>query len=61
MAEHVDDDSAVVFLAVVPGGALELLEFPGKYPVAELSPYGENLSEEASVDEVTKFKESWEP
>ena len=61
MAEHIDDDSAVVFLTVVPGGALEFLEFSGKHPVSELSPDGENLSEEAGVDEVTKFEESWEP
>ena len=61
MAEHIDDDSAVVFLTVVPGGALEFLEFSGKHPVSELSPDGENLSEEASVDEVTKFEESWQP
>jgi len=61
MAEHVDDDSAVVFLAVVPGGALQLFEFSGKHPVTELSPDREDFSEEAGVDEVTKFEQTWEP
>ena len=61
VAEHVDDDSAVVFLTVVPGGALEFLEFSGKHPVSELSPDREDFPEEAGVDQVTKFEESWEP
>ena len=61
MPEDVDDDSTVVSLAVVPGGALQFLEFSGEYPVPELSPDGEDFSEEAGVDEVTKFEQSWEP
>ena len=52
VAKHVDDNAAVVFLTVVPRGALELFEFPWEHPVAELSADGENFTEEAGVDEV---------
>jgi len=43
MAKDVDDDSTVVFLAVVPGGALQFLEFSGEHPEADLSPRTERI------------------
>ena len=61
VAKHVDDDAAVVFLAIVPGRALELFEFPWEYPVAELSADGEDFTEESGVDEVAQFEKSREP
>jgi len=61
MAEDVDDDSTVVFFPVVPGGGLQLFEFSGEHPVTELSPDREDFSEEAGVDEVTKFEQTRQP
>src|SRR5690606_24900154 len=46
VAEHVHDDAAVVFLAVVPRRALQLLVLAREHPVAELAANRENLPED---------------
>src|SRR5690606_23193515 len=51
MAQHVHDDPSVIFLAVVPGRSLRGNGIPFKYPVAEFSPYGKDLSEKAIFDQ----------
>src|SRR5271170_6906802 len=49
MAEHVHDDAAVVFLAVVPGGPLRGLPVSLEHPVPKLATNGMNSTEEAAV------------
>ena len=51
MAEHVDDDAAVVLFAVVPARSLCGLPVALENPVAELAADGEDAAEEAAVDE----------
>ena len=60
VAEHVDDDAAVVFLAVVPGGALRGLPVAFEDPVAELAADGEDAAEEAAVDEALELADAGE-
>ncbi len=63
VAEHVDDDAAAVFLPVVPRGALGGLPVgaPLKDPVAELAADGEDLPEEARVDQPLQLQEAGKP
>src|SRR5664279_3326571 len=61
VAEHVDDDAAVVLLAVVPRGALEFLELAGEHPVAKLAADREDFAEETGVDEIFQFEEAGQP
>ena len=49
VAEHVDDDAAVVFLAVIPRGALGGHGVAFEDPVAELAAHAEDAAEEAEV------------
>src|SRR5690606_27645612 len=39
MAKHVDNNSAIIFLSVIPGWPLGRNRIAFKYPIAELSPY----------------------
>src|SRR5690606_36439425 len=48
--EHVDDDAAAVFGAVVPAGALGGLPVTLEDPVAELTAHREDASEETGLD-----------
>ena len=59
MAEHIDDDAAILLLPVVPGGPLQRFFFSGKYPVSKLAANGEDFSEETRVDEVFQLHEAW--
>ena len=52
VAEHIDDNAAVVLFAVIPRGALKLFVFASKNPIAKLTAHGEDFSEESSVDQV---------
>jgi hypothetical protein len=61
VAEHVDDDAAVVFLAVVPAGALGGDGVAFEDPVSELAADGEDAAEESGVDEAAEFDEAGEP
>ena len=47
VAEHVEDDAAAVFGAVVPGRALGRLQVALEHPVAELAADREDAAEEA--------------
>ena len=58
VAEHVDDDAAVVLLAVVPGGALRGLPVAFEDPVAELAAHGEDAAEEAAVDQALELAQA---
>src|SRR5205807_617386 len=49
VAKHVQDDAAVVFLAIVPRGSLCRLPVSLENPVAELAAYGKNPSEKAAI------------
>jgi len=52
VAEHVDDDAAVVLLAVIPRRALRRLPPVAlEDPVAELAAHREDPAEEAAIDE----------
>ena len=42
VAQHVDDDAAAVFLAIVPGRPLGRDRIAFEHPVAELAAHGEN-------------------
>ena len=55
VAKHVHNDAAVLLFAVVPRRALQLLVLAGEHPVAEFSADGQDLAEEAGVDEVFQF------
>ena len=62
VAEHVADDAAVVFFAVVP--ARPLRRDGGRAvedPVAELPPDGEDLPEEPAGDERAEFDQARQP
>ena len=49
--EHVEDDAAAVFRAVVPRGALRREPVAFEHPVAELEPDGKHPAEEALADQ----------
>ena len=63
VAEHVDDDAAAVFLAVVPARALDGLVgvVTGENPVAEFAAHREDATEETLVDEQLQFADPGEP
>ena len=61
VAEHVHDDAAVILLAVIPRGTLELLVFAGEDPVTELAADGEDPAEETGIDEVLQLHEAGQP
>ena len=48
VAEHVDDDAAAVFLAVVPGRPLRGHRVALEHPVAELAAHRQDVAEEAA-------------
>ena len=53
--EHVEDDAAAIFFAVVPGGSLCGLPVALEHPVAELAAHGEDTPEEAALDQLLEF------
>ena len=61
MAEHVDDDAAVVFLAIVPGRALGWDGVAFEYPVSELASDGEEVAKEAVFKESLYFEHAGQP
>ena len=60
VAEHVDDDAAVQFLFVIPGGPLARLPVAFEDPVAKLAAHGKNLAEESGIHEPAQFAHAWE-
>src|ERR1035441_9358894 len=58
VAEHVEDDSAVVFFSVVPRRTLRGLPIAFEDPVTEFSPHCENAAEESGIDEAAKLADS---
>ncbi len=61
MAKHVDDDAAVVFLAVIPARALGLDVVALENPVAEFAADAEDLAEEALLLEALELEQAGEP
>ena len=55
VAKHVEDDSAVVFLSVVPRRTLRSLPASLEDPVAELATHSKDAAEEAGVDEAAQL------
>jgi hypothetical protein len=58
--EHVDDDPAAVFGAVIPARPLRGLPVPLEHPVAELAAHREDAAEEARVDEPLELLQAGE-
>src|SRR5712671_7373889 len=61
VAQHVEDDSSAVLLAVVPGGPLRGLVIALEYPVAELAPDREYFPEETGVAQRLDLQEPRQP
>src|SRR6266705_5057137 len=61
VAQHVEDDSAAVLLAVIPGGPLRGLLIALEYPVAELAPDREDPAEETGVTQRLDLQEPRQP
>jgi hypothetical protein len=61
VAEHIDDDSPVVLLAVIPRRALRQHSVAFENPVAEFATDAEQLAEEALVDERFQFHQAGQP
>ena len=61
VAEHVDDDPAVVFLAVVPGRALGGDGVALEHPVAELAAHREDLAEEVLLLQAAQLQQAGQP
>src|SRR5258706_14115410 len=56
MAEHVEDDAAAVFLAVVPRGSLRRHAIAFEPPVTELATHSEDAAEEAFVAQLLELQ-----
>src|ERR1039458_5873882 len=61
VAQHVDDDAAAVFLAIVPGGALGGHRVALEDPIAEFAAHAEDTSEEAQVHQGFQFQQAGQP
>ena len=61
VAQHIEDDAAAVFLAVVPGGALRRARFAFEHPVAEFAAHGEDAAEEALPPESLELQQAGQP
>ena len=61
VAEHVDDDAAVVLLAVVPRRPLRRLPVALEHPVAELAAHRQDAAEEARVDQHPELQQARQP
>src|SRR5690606_35872289 len=61
VAKHVDDDTAVVFLAVVPGRTLSRDVVALENPVAKLTAHAQDLTEKALLLEARNLAEAGEP
>src|SRR6185295_4140549 len=55
VADHVEDDAAAVFAAVIPRRALRFLPAALEHPVTELAAHREHAAEEAGVAQEGKF------
>ena len=56
MAEHVEDDAAAIFLAVVPGWSLGRLQIAFEDPIAELDPGRKDAAEESGLAQHFQFQ-----
>ena len=61
MAEHVDNDAAAVFLAIVPGWPLSGNDISVEDPVAEFAAHRENVAKEADLAQGLQLQKSREP
>ena len=50
MAKHVDNNTTIIFLAVIPRWALSRYGITFKYPVAKFTPYRKNFSEKTFLN-----------
>src|ERR1035438_510803 len=61
VAQHVDDDAAAVFLAIVPGRALGGHRVALEDPIAKFAAHAEDTSEEAQVHQGFQFQQAGQP
>ena len=61
MAQHVEDDAAVVFLAVVPRRPLRRLPVAFEHPVPELAAHRQDAAEESGVDQHLHLEQAGQP
>src|SRR5260221_1554074 len=61
VAQHIENDSSAVLLAVVPGGPLRGLVIALEHPVAELAPDREYFPEETGVTQRLDLQEPRQP
>src|SRR6266853_559341 len=61
VAQHVEDDSSAVLLAVIPGGPLRGLLIPLEHPVAELAPDREYFPEETGIAQRLDLQQPRQP
>src|SRR5689334_12522071 len=61
VAEHVEDDSAAVLFAVVPGGALDGDVVTFENPIPECAADGENPAEEPQIAEGLQLEQAGQP
>ena len=58
VAQHIEDDAAAIFLAVVPGRALRRLPVTLEHPIAELATDREDAAEETGIDQRLELEET---
>ena len=61
VAEHVENDAAAAFLAVVPARALRRLPVALEHPVAELAAQRQDFSKEARVAQLLQLQQAGQP
>ena len=61
VTEHVDDDAAVVLLAIVPRWTLRRLPIAFEHPIAEFAAHTEDAAEEAAVDQELQLHDTGQP
>ena len=61
MAQHVENDAAAIFFAIVPGRPLRRHGFALEHPVAEFAAHGKNPAEESLALQMLQLLESGQP
>ena len=58
MADHVQDDAAAVFLAVVPARSLDRLQVALEHPITKLDTHRQDTPKEAGAFEHVEFAQA---
>src|SRR5690606_16584417 len=61
MAKHVNNNTSVIFLAVVPGRPLGRNRIPFKNPVTKFPSYRKYLPKKSAFDQTFDFSQAWQP